>query len=108
MNEMLLAKLAKKVFDLCDAIGDGIHGKLHLIFSTSDDRLPNEETEQRYRGYHAHGYCFTVTKEKIYLAEDEINNSAIDGFEYSFSGDEFEGFKELIAIQAIDLLKEYN
>jgi len=90
------AKLMKKVFDLCDMIGDGVHGKLHLVLSLDNQILPPEETKQQYRGYHGDGYCFTITKERCYTESDEYNSCEVDGFEYDYAdGEEFEGFKPL-------------
>jgi hypothetical protein len=97
-------KRMKRVFDLCNTLGDGIYGKLHLVYSLDNNRVIAEDQKQQYRGYHGDGYCFTITKEPSYTAEDEFNSSAIDGFEYEYSGDEFEGFKELSLLDCYTML----
>jgi len=102
MNEILKAnvKQAKKLFDLCENHNEGIYNKLHII---DNSRFPEERKE--YRIYHADGYCFDVSKEKIELAEDEICASCIGGYEYDFNEGIYEGFKEISVEEAIKLLK---
>lgn len=95
------AKKAKKLYDLCEKNDEGIYNKLHII---DNSRFPEERKE--YRIYHSDGYCFEVSKEKIYLAEDESNDSAICGYEYLFDEGMFEGFKEVTVEKAIELLKQ--
>lgn len=102
INEMLKAnvKQAKKLFDLCEKNNEGVYNKLHII---DNSRFPEEKKE--YRIYHADGYCFDVSKEKIELAEDEICVSCIGGYEYDFNEGAFEGFKEITVEKAIKLLQ---
>lgn len=103
INEMLKAnaKQAKKLFDLCEKNNESVYNKLHII---ENSRLPEEKKE--YRIYHADGYCFDVSKEKIELAEDEICDSCISGYEYSFNEGAYEGFKEVSVEEAIKFLKK--
>lgn len=101
---LMLKKNAKKekiLFDLCSKNGEGIYNKLHIIETS---RFPEEKKE--FRVYHAAGYCFDVTKERMFLAEDESNDSMIDDYEYYFDEGMFEGFKEITVEKAIKLLKE--
>lgn len=91
---------AKKLFDLCEKNSEGVYNKLHII---DNSRFPEEKEE--YRIYHADGYCFDVSKEKIELAEDEICDSCIGGYEYSFNEGTYEGFKEITVEEAIKLLQ---
>lgn len=103
INEIIKAnaKQAKKLFDLCEKNNEGFYDKLHII---DNSQFPYEKKE--YRVYHANGYCFDVTKEKIELAEDESCVSCIGGYEYSFNEGEYEGFKEITVEEAIILLKQ--
>lgn len=103
INEMLKAnaKQAKKLFDLCEKNDEGVYDKLHII---ENSRFLYEKKE--YRVYHADGYCFDVTKEKMELAEDESCDSCIGGYEYSFNEGAYEGFKEITVEEAIKLLKQ--
>ena len=95
------AKQAKILFDLCEKNNEGCYYKLHII---DNSQFPDDKKE--YRVYHANGYCFDVTKEKIELAEDESCDSCIGGYEYSFDEGAYEGFKEITVEEAIKLLKE--
>ncbi|NCS88673.1 MAG: hypothetical protein AUK34_01125 [Ignavibacteria bacterium CG2_30_36_16] len=103
INEIIKAnaKQAKILFDLCEKNNEGVYNKLHII---ENSKFPDEKKE--YRVYHADGYCFDVTKEKIELAEDEICYSCIGGYEYSFNEGAYEGFKEITVEEAIKSLKE--
>lgn len=98
MYESLNVKKIKELYDFLEDLGDGMHGKLHII---DQSRFPEEKSELRI--YHADGYCFDICKEQVEVAEDEINNSAIDGYEYSLT-DGYEGFKELTILQYHHLL----
>lgn len=102
INEMIKAnaKQAKKLFDLCEKNNEEFYDKLHII---ENSQFPEEKKE--YRIYHADGYCFDVSKEKIELAEDEICDSCIGGYEYSFNEGAYEGFKEITVEEAIKLLQ---
>lgn len=91
------AASAKKLFDLCEKYGDGIHGKTHLIYNSVGD------TEE-FRIYNADGYCMDVSKQAVELAEDEQNDSMIEGFEYNFDSGSFEGFEEIECDEAIRLI----
>lgn len=102
MNKLLMtnAKQAKKLFDLCEKNGEGLYSKIHII-----DNSQSSEEKREFRFYHADGYCFNVSKEKIDLAEDEICVSCIGGYEYDFDEGAFEGFKEITVEEAIKLLE---
>jgi len=103
--ENKFAKKEKKLFDLADKIGEGVHGKLHIIdVSENLHSLPDEKVE--YRVYHSDGYCFDISREPIELAEDESCDSCIDGFQYSFMDGIYEGFKELTIDEAIKILSK--
>lgn len=94
------ARKAKEIFDLCEKLDEGIYNKLHII---NISQFPNEKKE--YRVYHADGYCFDVSKEKLELDEDEVCFSSINGFEYDFNEGIYEGFKEISDEEAIKLLE---
>lgn len=94
------SKQAKKLFNLCAKNGEGIYKKIHII---DNSQFPEEKRE--FRIYHADGYCFNVSKEKIDLAEDEICVSYIGSYEYYFDEGAFEGFKEITVEEAIKLLE---
>lgn len=100
-QELVNAKKYKKLFDLCESMGEGVHGKLHICDSSDDSRFPEED--QAYRVYHADGYCFDVRKQANEVAEDEICLTCIKGFEYSFMEGIYEGFKDIDIDQAIKL-----
>lgn len=102
INEILRknTKQAKKLFDLCEKNDEEVYNKLHII---ENSRFPDEKKE--YRVYHSDGYCFDVSKEKIELAEDEICDSCIGGYEYSFNVGAYEGFKEIAVEETIKLLQ---
>jgi len=96
------AKQAKILFDLCEKNGEGIYNKVHII---DNSRFSDEKKE--YRIYHSAGYCFDVIKERVYLAEDESNDSIIDDdYYYYFAEGMFEGFNQITIEEAINLLKE--
>lgn len=97
---------AKELFDLCEQLGDGVHGRLHLLLSSDDDRIA--DSKQTYRAYHADGYCFDVSREPYEEAEDETNDCAIDGHEYLFMEGIYEGFKDIDLNDAIELLRKVN
>ena len=103
INEILItnSKKAKKLFDLCEKNGEGIYNKLHII-----DNSQFSDEKKEYRIYHANGYCFDVCKEKIELAEDEINVSCISGYEYTFDAGAYQGFEEITVEEAFKLLKQ--
>jgi|GEM_PF-3023281 hypothetical protein len=103
INKMLKAraKQAKRLFNLCEINNEGTYDKLHII---ENSRFPDEKKE--YRVYHADGYCFDITKEKIELSEDESCDSGIGGYEYIFNEGLYEGFKEITVEEAIKLLKQ--
>lgn len=94
------ARKAKKLFDLCGKYGEGIHFNFHII---ENSQFPLEKKE--YRVYHSDGYCFDVSKEEMELAEDEICNSCINGYEYSFNEGVYDGFKEITIEDAIKLIE---
>lgn len=91
---------AKKLFELCEKNGEGTFQKLHII---ENSRFPDQKKE--YRIYHSDGFCFDVSKEQVDLAEDESCDSCIDGYEYYFEGDAFEGFKSITVEDASELLQ---
>ncbi len=103
INEMIKsnAKQAKILFDLCEKNNEGFYNKFHII-----DNSQFQDEKKEYRVYHANGYCFDVTKQKIELAEDESCDSCIGGYEYSFDEGAYEGFKAITVEEAIKLLKE--
>jgi len=92
----------KRLYEVVEATGETLCGSLHII-DLSSSYL--EEGEGEFRVYHKQGYCFDVKKEKVYLAEDETNDTAIDGFEYSFYC-EWEGFGNNLSLkEAFELIK---
>lgn len=93
--------LEKKLYDLIEKTGEQLHGSLHIINNSDSYNYDDRE----YRVYHAEGYCFDIKKEKVDLAEDEINKDAIDGYEYTFYS-QWEGFKELSVEEAMILIVE--
>ncbi|MBM3712520.1 MAG: hypothetical protein FJW56_03675 [Actinobacteria bacterium] len=93
------SRKSKKLFDLCEKNGEGLYSKIHII---NVSQFPEKKSE--FRIYHEDGYCFNVSKEKIYLDEDEICVSSIGGYEYEFDEGAFEGFKEITVEEAIKLM----
>jgi len=98
------AKLAKKIFDLCDKIGEGVHDKLHIIDTSEGHGL--EDEKKQFRVYHADGFCFDISMEPVEIGEYECNYSAIDNKEYQFMEGIYEGFKECSLQEAIFLIKK--
>lgn len=96
------AELSRKLFDLCSELGDGVHHKLHIINTSDGHGLEDEKKE--FRIYSADGYCFDISKEPVELSDYEQNDCAIDGYEYQFMEGIYEGFKDLIVEEAIQLL----
>ncbi len=94
------ARKAKIIFDLCEKRGEGIYDKLHII-NTSQ----YHDEKKEYRIYHADGYCFDVSKEKLDLDEDEVCISCINGYEYLFNEGIYDGFNEISEEEAIKLLE---
>jgi hypothetical protein len=94
------ARKAKIIFDLCEKRGEGIYNKLHII---NTSQYPDEKKE--YRIYHADGYCFDVSKEKLELDKDEVCLSCIKGYEYLFNEGIYDGFNEISEEEAIKLLE---
>lgn len=89
----------KQLFEIIEAIGEGVHGPLHII-DMSERIEPNES----YRCYHANGHCFDVLKEDL---EDE--RQGIDFTVYHFTADQFEGFEDISVEDAILLAQHvYN
>lgn len=92
----------KRLYEVVEATGETLNGSLHIINSSSNYK---DEGEGEFRVYHKKGYCFDVKKEKVDLAEDEINDAAIDGFKYSFYC-EWEGFDNSLTLkEAFELIK---
>jgi type IV secretory pathway VirB4 component len=104
MNNYLKEKLQteKELFELVNNIGEGLHSGLHIIDVSEYSR------GEKYRVYHSEGYCFNTEKIEVDLADDEQNSSAIDGYEYSYCDDLFDGFKKLSVEQAVILVQNYN
>jgi hypothetical protein len=98
----------KEIFNLIKNLDEGIYGKLHIIDIESDYDYESQNFKlKKYRIYHADGYCFEVSREKIDLVEDE-SCELIDGFYYNFDSEMFEGFKELSIQECIVLIKKYK
>jgi len=91
--------LEKELFDLVDGIGEGLFKSVHIIDISVFGK------GSIYRVYHSDGYCFNIEKEVVDCAEDEINTEAIDGYEYIYIDDLFDGFKQLSIEDAIALIK---
>lgn len=101
-NKNNMKNLEKELFDLVDWVGQGLYMSLHII-AISEFGYGN-----KYRVYHSDGYCFNIEKEEVDLAEDESNPSAIDGYEYTYLDDLFDGFKILDIKEAIKLIRKYK
>ena len=91
----------KRLYEIIEATGETLNGSLHIIDNSTD--YQRAECEGEFRVYHSKGYCFDVKKEKVDLAEDEINDTAIDGFEYSFYC-EWEGFDNSLNLKEAFML----
>ncbi len=98
------AKKYKKLFDICDNMGVGIHDKLHICDSSEDGRFPDEDKE--YRVYHADGYCFDVRKQRNEPEEGCICVTCIGNYEYSFLEGVYDGFKDIDIDGAIKLFSK--
>lgn len=98
------AKLAKKIFDLCNKIGEGVHDKLHIIDTSEGHGL--EDEKQQFRVYHSDGYCFDISMEPIEIGKDECNYCSVDNKEYQFMDGIYNGFKECSLQEAIFLIKK--
>ena len=94
----------KRLYEIVEATGETLNGSLHIINTSPNYK---DEGEGEFRVYHKKGYCFDVKKEKVHLAEDEINEAAIDGFEYSFYS-EWEGFNNDLSLPDAFMLIKNN
>ena len=84
----------RSLFDRVHSIGELLTGKAHILDHTSfDDKI-------EYRIYHAHGYCFDISKERQHDGSDELDGPE---FIYEFYTD-WEGFKDLTEKEALSLL----
>lgn len=89
MTDAQESRIAQEIFELCEQ-QEGVHHDLYEIHSHC---TPEKE---EYRVYHNYGYCFDVSKQ-----QDEVEL----GTKWYHFFSEHEGFKELSAQQAINLLK---
>lgn len=96
-------KTIKELFDLLLLKEEGLFGKVHIIeLDTYYDFEDEDFYGHHYRVYHADGYCFEVSR----TSSEEDDN--IDGYEYKFFSDMFDGFKKIKDSEhAICLIKDY-
>lgn len=94
----------KRLYEIIEATGETLVGSLHIINQTANYK---DDGEGEFRVYHKTGYSFDVKKEKVDLAEDEVNEDAIDGFEYTFY-QEWDGFNNDLSLKDAYLLIKNN
>jgi hypothetical protein len=94
-----LEKLEKKVFELCNKLGETTFNNIHII-QTEYYNNPDDQYIKEFRLYHSGGHCLDISKQAF--CNDETGRFI--GYEYNVY-QQWDGFTEM-PLQ--DLISELN
>lgn len=98
-NHSETQKINRALFVLLNEVGErDDFPNLHIIDTTPE--YPHYVGDCSYRVYHSDGYCLNVFRS----AESEDENTGKTIYYYGFDADSFEGFKDISASEALELL----
>lgn len=90
-------QLNKKLFDQIDKLGERQLKSFHIL-------LQQDGEHKSYRIYHSKGHCIDIVK-LFCVGTDFENDNLIDGYDYVYHSDIFEGFTAINVEDFLELIK---